>query len=193
MTYEQLTGDLKGVTYSSIRAGLLEFRRACEQIQFNVFVHLGCRPTMKRWLKEAVMIGALDLPGYFKDPSQYENVIWVPPGWQWVDPQKEMAAAQQAVRSGFTSRTMVVRETGQDPEEIDAQQAEERARAAELGITYDSDPNKVLIGRETQPDVPGTAKPTEETRVESGDETPGAGAFGNPPRRNRRTNGRIIQ
>jgi capsid protein len=30
ITYEQLTGDLTGVNYSSIRAGLLEFRRRCE-------------------------------------------------------------------------------------------------------------------------------------------------------------------
>jgi hypothetical protein len=33
ITYEQLTGDLTGVNYSSIRAGLLEFRRRCEQFQ----------------------------------------------------------------------------------------------------------------------------------------------------------------
>jgi lambda family phage portal protein len=193
MTYEQLTGDLKGVTYSSIRAGLLEFRRACEQIQYNVFVQLGCRRTMKRWLKEGVLVGALDLPGYFQNPSQYENVIWVPPGWEWVDPLKEVQAAQSSVRNGFTSRTIVVRENGHDPEEIDAQQAEERLRSQKLGITYDSDPNKVLIGRETQPDAPGTAKPTEETKIESEDESPQAEAFGVPLRRHKKTNGRIIQ
>jgi capsid protein len=30
ITYEQLTGDLTGVNYSSNRAGMLEFRRRCE-------------------------------------------------------------------------------------------------------------------------------------------------------------------
>ena len=34
ITYEQLTGDLTGVNYSSIRAGLLEFRRRCEMVAF---------------------------------------------------------------------------------------------------------------------------------------------------------------
>lgn len=164
LTYEQLTGDLRGVNYSSIRAGLLEFRRSCEQFQFNIIVNQFCEPYKNRWLKEAVLSGALDLGGaYFKDPLQFEDVVWVPPGWQWVDPLKEMQAAQMGVRSGFTSRTMVVRETGYDPAQIDAQQAEERARAAKLGIVYDSDPNKVLIGRETQPDAPSQAKPNEET------------------------------
>ncbi len=161
MTYEQVTMDLRGVNYSSIRAGLLEFRRACEQLQFHVIVHQACEPIKNRWLREAVLCGAVDLPSdYFEDPTPYEECIWVPPGWQWIDPLKENQAAQADVRAGFTSRSRVVRERGEDPSVIDAEQAEERARAARLGITYDSDPNKVLIGRETQPETPTTAKPT---------------------------------
>ena len=34
LTYELLTGDLSQVNYSSIRAGLLEFRRRIEQLTF---------------------------------------------------------------------------------------------------------------------------------------------------------------
>ncbi|HEY4364453.1 MAG TPA: phage portal protein [Bryobacteraceae bacterium] len=152
LTYEQLTGDLRGVNYSSIRAGVLEFRRACEQYQANVIIHQMAEPVMKRWLRESVLTGALELPDdYFNDPTPYEMATWVPPSWNWIDPAKEMAAYQMAVRSGFTSRTQVVREQGFDPEIIDAQQAQERQRAESLGIIYDSDPNKVLIGRESQP------------------------------------------
>jgi lambda family phage portal protein len=43
ITYEQLTGDLSGVNYSSIRAGMLEFRRRCEMVQHGVLVHQMCR------------------------------------------------------------------------------------------------------------------------------------------------------
>jgi lambda family phage portal protein len=39
ITYEMLTGDLTQVNYSSIRAGLLEFRRRREAIQHGVIVH----------------------------------------------------------------------------------------------------------------------------------------------------------
>ena len=42
--HEQLTGDLTGVNYSSIRAGMLEFRRRCEMVQHGVLVHQMCRP-----------------------------------------------------------------------------------------------------------------------------------------------------
>lgn len=181
LTYEQITGDLKGVNYSSIRAGLLEFRRGCEQFQYNVLIHQFCDPVLRRFLREAVLSGALDLPEYLSNPAEFEDVIWVPPGWQWVDPAKEMAAYQMGVRSGFTSRTMVVRGTGQDPEVIDAQQVEERARAAKQGIIYDSDPNKVLMGRETNPVEPTQAKPTPETEDDA--DVAAYRTFGNRPPR----------
>lgn len=43
ITYEQLTGDLSGVNYSSIRVGLLEFRRRCTALQHNLMVFQLCR------------------------------------------------------------------------------------------------------------------------------------------------------
>ncbi len=62
VTYEQLTGDLTGVNYSSIRAGLLEFRRRCEMVQHSVLVHQLCRPVWAAWLRQAVLAGALEAP-----------------------------------------------------------------------------------------------------------------------------------
>ena len=44
---ELVSGDLEGVTYSSIRAGLVEFRRRVEQLQHNVGVHLFCRRSIR--------------------------------------------------------------------------------------------------------------------------------------------------
>jgi len=59
ITYEMLTGDLTQVNYSSIRAGLLEFRRRCEAIQHNVIVHQLCRPIWRAWMEQAALEGAL--------------------------------------------------------------------------------------------------------------------------------------
>jgi lambda family phage portal protein len=53
ITYEMLTGDLTQVNYSSIRAGLLEFRRRCEAIQHGVIVHQLCRPIWRAWMEQA--------------------------------------------------------------------------------------------------------------------------------------------
>jgi lambda family phage portal protein len=47
VTYEQLTGDLSQVNYSSLRAGLLEFRRTIETIRWQVIIPKLCIPIWK--------------------------------------------------------------------------------------------------------------------------------------------------
>lgn len=165
LTYELLTGDLRKVNYSSIRTGMLAFRRACEQIQYNIFCFQFCQPVWERFLLEGVLSGALDLPGYEDDPYPFENVKWVTPGWAWIDPSKDIEASKSAVRAGFTSRATVVAELGEDVDLIDQEIAMDRDRAKAYGNVYDSDPTQVLIGRESNP----TALPPAET--EEPDET----------------------
>jgi len=136
ITYEQLTGDLTGVNYSSIRAGLLEFRRRCEQFQHQVIVFQMCRPIWRAWIDAAVLAGALP------DGDGNYDVKWIPPGFAWVDPLKDIKAQIMAVRAGFKSRAEVVSEQGYDAEEIDREIAADNARADSLGLEYDSDPRK---------------------------------------------------
>src|SRR3546814_9384073 len=95
ITYEMLTGDLTQVNYSSIRAGLLEFRRRCEALQHGVIVHQLCRPIWRAWMDQAVLEGALDLPGYRKEKRQYQAAKWITQGWSWVDPPKEYNRSEE--------------------------------------------------------------------------------------------------
>jgi lambda family phage portal protein len=147
ITYEQLTGDLTGVNYSSIRAGLLEFRRRCEQFQHQVIVFQMCRPIWQAWIDAAVLSGALPKA---QDLTPYYDVKWIPPGFAWVDPLKDIKAQIMAVRAGFKSRAEVVSEQGYDAEGIDSEIAADNARADSLGLEYDSDPRK-------EPNAPATA------------------------------------
>ncbi|HWQ55159.1 MAG TPA: phage portal protein [Bryobacteraceae bacterium] len=139
ITYEQLTGDLTGVNYSSIRAGLLEFRRRCEQFQHQVMVFQMCRPIWQRWIRDAILSGALKLAA---DQSGSLEAKWIPPGFAWVDPLKDIKAQIMAVRAGFKSRSEVVSEQGYDAETIDREIAGDNARADALGLAYESDPRK---------------------------------------------------
>ncbi len=146
----QVSGNLEGISYSSIRAGLLEFRRKCEQFQHAVFVHGFCHPIYRRWLKEAMsalVFGIKALNDYNRDPEPWEDVRWVTPGWPWVDPEKEVKAFERGVRDGFTSRTAVTGQQGESAEDVDAQQKAENDRADALGLSYDSDGRKVLTGK----------------------------------------------
>jgi len=139
ITYEQLTGDLTGVNYSSIRAGLLEFRRRCEQIQHQVLAFQMCRPIWQAWIDAAVLSGGLPQS---RDLAPYYDVKWIPPGFAWVDPLKDIKAQIMAVRAGFKSRAEVVSEQGYDAQAIDREIAADNERADSLGLEYDSDPRK---------------------------------------------------
>jgi lambda family phage portal protein len=153
VTYEQLTGDLTGVNYSSIRAGLLEFRRRCEMIQYAVVVHQLCRPVWRAWMRQAVLAGALRAPGFEREPARYLMVKWVPQGWQWIDPEKEFKAVVLAIRAGLMSRAEAVAELGYDIETIDREIAADNARADALDLVFDSDPRRVARTGAAQPDT----------------------------------------
>ena len=160
ITYEQLTGDLAGVTYSSIRAGLIEFRRLVEQIQQRTLVYQFCRPIIDRWIRTAVLAGRLttiSADDYLADPRRYHRVSWHPDGWDYVDPVKDRLAEQLDVRNGFDSRTAVIARRGGDRAEVDRLQAAERADAAALGLVHDSDP--------AQTSKAGTAQKTEDATI----------------------------
>ncbi|MDH3664077.1 MAG: phage portal protein, partial [Alphaproteobacteria bacterium] len=58
--YTNVTGDLRQANYSSLREGKLEFRRRIEQVQHGTLVFQLCRPVWNRWLRDAVLAGALD-------------------------------------------------------------------------------------------------------------------------------------
>jgi len=134
--YEVLTGDLSGVNYSSIRAGLVEFRKRLEYWQHSVVVHRFCRPVWDRFIASAGAAGLL--PGYANDPEPFHAVDWLPPRQEWVDPRKDAEAEIVAIRAGLKSRTQAIAERGYDAEKIDAEIAAERAREARLGLTLDT-------------------------------------------------------
>ncbi|MEO5375972.1 MAG: phage portal protein [Alphaproteobacteria bacterium] len=79
-----LTGDLSQVNYSSIRAGLLEFRRRIEQLQWQVLVPGLCRPVWRRFIDTAQAAGVLG-PGEI-------DAEWTPPRFEAVDPLKDVQA-----------------------------------------------------------------------------------------------------
>ena len=142
LTYEQFTGDLTGVNYSSIRAGLLEFRRRMEQLQRAVFVHQFCRPVWQRWMDQAVLSGAIEMPGYRKKWREYQSVKWIPQGWVWVDPLKEINSTLIAIRAGLISRAEAISRHGLDAEMVDTEIAADNQRADELNLAFDSDPRR---------------------------------------------------
>ena len=154
VTYEMLTGDLTQVNYSSIRAGLLEFRRRCESLQHGVLVHQMCRPIWRAWMDQAVLQGALNLADYGARRREYQAAKWIAQGWKWVDPQKEFAAMKLAIRAGLMSRSEAISGNGYDAEDVDREIAADNRRADELGIMFDSDPRHDKVATAAEAALP---------------------------------------
>ncbi len=140
ITYEMLTGDLTEINYSSIRAGLLEFRRRCEAIQHSIIIYQLCRPVWNVWMNQVVLSGKINIPDYSENWRNWCLVKWIPQGWQWVDPQKEFNAMKIAIRSGLMSRSEAIAAFGYDAEDIDREIASDNLRADDLGLVFESDP-----------------------------------------------------
>lgn len=135
LTYEQLTGDLEGVSYSSIRAGLLEFKRRVLVMQWNLFIPRICDKVAMWFLESAVMAGMITLPGFWDNPLAFLPE-WTPPTLESVDRLKESMADLLDNRAGFTTRAKVLAGRGDNIDDIDRQLAKEQASE----LVLDSNP-----------------------------------------------------
>jgi len=172
VTYEQMTGDLSDVNYSSIRAGLLEFRREVEQFQRCFFIFQFCRPTWRRFIREAVFSGRIDAPDFKQNAHLYYDVSWTPNGFKWTDPQREVVALIKAIRSGLISRPEAIRMSGYDPKKIDEELARDRQARIDQGLILDSDPEQVSGAGVTQARAAGSELPSadDDTELEHPDD-----------------------
>lgn len=138
--YETLTGDMSKVNDRTVRVILTEFRRLVQAYQHQVVAFQVCRRVWAEWFDRAFLSDALPIPtDYIADPTPWSAVKWMPQGWPYIHPVQDVQAQKEAIRSGFSSRAATVSEHGEDAEEIDREQAEDNARADELGLKYDSD------------------------------------------------------
>jgi lambda family phage portal protein len=134
MSYEALSGDLKGVNFSSGRMGWLEFQRTIAAAQNHMLLPQLCEP-LGRWFLEAaslMLIKALEA-----------KVKWTPSPREMINPAEEIKAARDAIRTGLSSRPHEQRKLGHDPEDLDTEVADANKRADDLGLVFDSDPRRV--------------------------------------------------
>lgn len=139
--YEVITGDMSGVNDRTVRVILHEFRRRVQAWQHHVVAYQFCRPIWRAWLDRAVLSGAVPIPpaDYAARVREWTAVKWMPHGWPYLHPVQDVEADKKAIRAGFTSRSAVVSERGEDADVIDTEQAADNARADDLGLRYDSD------------------------------------------------------
>ena len=132
VSYNSLSSDLEGVSYSSIRQGVLDERDAWKTIQAHFCEGL-MQTVYNDWLPVALLRGAIGtLPA--SKLSKFRAATWQPRRWQWVDPKNDMEAAEIAVRLGIKSRTALAAEQGDDIDDVFAELQQEQKTMLEMGI-----------------------------------------------------------
>ena len=141
VSYSTLSRDYSQANYSSGRLALLDDRDNWRVLQQWLIENFH-RQVFDEWIDLAVLSGELQLPGYETNSEWFRAVRWIPRGWQWVDPAKEMAAYKDAVRCGFTTLTDVIAQQGGDIEDVMQQRQRELQMAEEMELVFDTDPHE---------------------------------------------------
>lgn len=142
--YELVSNDLSKVNFSSMRGGLVEFRRLLRTIQWHILIQLALQPIWEWWCEIAFLAGVIDEPVI--------PVQWAPPKFEWVDPMADAQAAQLAMRTGIRSYQDVVSETGRNPDDVLDEINDWNTKCDDLGIVLDSDPRVTNVAGLQQPD-----------------------------------------
>lgn len=134
ISYELLARDFTKTNFSSARQSSLEDRRQWEPEQDFINSRLN-QPVWDWWTSTAIVAGALPRRTLYP-------VLWMPQGWQWVDPSKEAAATREAIDMGLDSAIKAAARRGSDVFENLEQTAAVEAFKKDLGLTATQDSNE---------------------------------------------------
>lgn len=133
ITYEELTGDLSQVNFSSARMGRLSMNRNVKSWRTLTF-----EPTYLNkvwdWFMQGVELLGIDTNG--------ASIEWTAPRQEMVDPTKETPALIKAIRGGIKTLPEAIRESGRDPDKVLQEIADSNKQLDGLQLILDSDPRK---------------------------------------------------
>lgn len=136
VSYNSLANDLESVNFSSMRHGAVEERDNWQVLQ-QWMIDEFCRPVYERWLTVQLLAGTITIAGKplkVEREEKYRQVIWQARRWKWIDPLKDVKANIEAVNAGLRSRGSIIREGGDDPEDVWDEMEQENALLEKKGI-----------------------------------------------------------
>ena len=153
VAYNSLANDLEGVSFSSIRSGVLEERDQWMMIQ-GWFIESVLEPVFAEWLGYALLNGAIVSAGGSALPAakreKFSAHIWQGRRWQWVDPKNDIETAVIAINNGLNSPQNIIASLGMDAEDVLADIARFQQMARDRGVILEQP--KQLAPSATEPE-----------------------------------------
>jgi capsid protein len=140
--YEQMSGDLQGVTFSSLRQGTLEFRRFAGAMQKHVLIAGFNRPVWRRVMSIGQLAGAL--------PPGASAAEWIAPRWGALQPLQDVQADMLAGRAGFESIPKIIKRYGNRPDRQLEEMADFAGELDGANLIIDSDARRTSRAGLTQ-------------------------------------------
>lgn len=137
VAYHSFANDLEGVNFSSARAGILEERDTWMMLQDWLSTGFSSQ-IYPEWLRNGLLRGQIMLPTGKPLPRErfdkFNAATWQARRWSWVDPLKDIQANREAIAQRVRSISSVIRETGNDPDDVFDEIQKERMKMEEMGI-----------------------------------------------------------
>ena len=127
----ELTGDLTGANYSSMRAGSDQQNETWKNLQL-FFIERWCIPANEEEIYRQILSGQLKLP--MAKLEKFTRGLFRGRRWPYVNPVDDQKAADARIAARLTSPSHEIRNQGGDPEEVWQQIARDKKRMTELDI-----------------------------------------------------------
>jgi lambda family phage portal protein len=139
MPLELVMKDFSKGNYSNTKAGMMEARRMFKMEQ-QAFVHRVLQPIWDLFVEVQFLRGELPIDNFYDFRRSWTRAEWMPDGWEWIEPFKEVQAAAEAVKHGFTTHRAVLGKQGIDYRDTYQQAAKEKEEQEALGLSFGDQP-----------------------------------------------------
>jgi lambda family phage portal protein len=150
ITYEELTGDYSGGSFTQGRMGWIGFQRRLMSDTWQVLEPM-VFDRVAEWAFTAMAAVGIATDGITAD--------WTPPRRELYDPQSETNSTIARVRAGLLPPQEAIRADGYEPDEVIRLWTEWMALLDAAGIVLDTDPRKVSAAGLTQVRPLGSTMP----------------------------------
>jgi lambda family phage portal protein len=141
VSYVSLANDLEGVSFSSIRHGVIEERDRWTADQ-EWFISVFLEPVFREWLSWSLLSGAVTMPNGSRLPAykgdKFSAHEWQARRWEWVDPKGDMEAKILSVKAGLMAPQDLAAAQGYDFHDVVKAIAAAQALAARYGVSLNA-------------------------------------------------------
>jgi lambda family phage portal protein len=126
VTYAMMTGDTKGGSWTSERAGRLNFQTEAELERWLHFIPKFCEPVCRAFADAAELARKVKKASYSVEHST--------PKWNYVNPKDDVGADLDEIFGGLSSFSEKLRQRGYKPDQVFDELSADIAKLREKGI-----------------------------------------------------------